>query len=181
VTRAGRFLRRTRIDEIPQLWNVLRGEMSLVGPRPERPEFEAWLGSLHPSFRWRSAVRPGLTGWAQTRLGYVDDCAGWESKLAHDLYYIKHRSFWIDLRILFATIRTLVRCENTEGVALEATPLADAPPGRGAAPGRLAGRRWPDPPGAAEARSVKTEAGAVSVEEVASPTAALPRHGIEAA
>jgi glucose/arabinose dehydrogenase len=152
--------------------------MSLVGPRPERPEFEAWLGSLHPSFRWRTAVRPGLTGWAQTRLGYVNDCAGWESKLAHDLYYIKHRSFWIDLRILFATIRTLVRCENTEGVALEATPLADAPPVqedaarnplRSGAALLLAG--WlaaggPTPSGAAEARDVKTEAATVSVEEV---------------
>ena len=107
VTRVGRILRATRLDEIPQLWNVLRGDMSLVGPRPERPELREELCRLYPYFRWRSSVAPGLTGWAQIRRGYVSDLAGFEEKLGFDLYYLKHRSLRLDLFILWKTLKTV--------------------------------------------------------------------------
>ena len=109
VTRVGRFLRPMRIDEVPQLWNVLRGEMSLVGPRAERPEFTEELKDRYPYYWMRSSVKPGLSGWAQTRLGYVNDVESYESKLALDLYYIKHQSFWLDLVILAMTVKTVLR------------------------------------------------------------------------
>jgi lipopolysaccharide/colanic/teichoic acid biosynthesis glycosyltransferase len=108
VTRVGRFLRRTRLDEIPQLWNVLRGEMSLVGPRPERPEFGDELTARYPYFRLRLMVKPGLTGWAQIRQGYVNDVEGWENKLELDLYYVKNRSLLMDAVIVLQTLRTLL-------------------------------------------------------------------------
>jgi exopolysaccharide biosynthesis polyprenyl glycosylphosphotransferase len=108
ITRVGRFLRKTRFDELPQLWNVLVGDMSLVGPRPERPEFIDALSERYPYFRLRSALKPGLTGWAQIRHGYVNDMDGFEEKLALDLYYMKHRSFTMDLLILWHTAKTMV-------------------------------------------------------------------------
>ena len=108
VTKVGRILRMTRIDELPQLWNVLKGEMSLVGPRPERPEFVDELRETYPYFSLRHAVRPGITGLAQIRVGYVSDIAGWGPKLAHDLYYVKHRSLRLDLDIVLGTTRTVL-------------------------------------------------------------------------
>ncbi len=108
ITRVGRFLRKTRLDELPQLWNVLVGDMSLVGPRPERPEFIESLNERYPYFRLRSALKPGLTGWAQIRHGYVNDMDGFEEKLAYDLYYMKYRSFVMDLLILWKTAKTMV-------------------------------------------------------------------------
>jgi lipopolysaccharide/colanic/teichoic acid biosynthesis glycosyltransferase len=108
VTRVGRFLRLTRLDELPQLWNVLVGDMSLVGPRPERPEFVELLTEHYPHFRWRSAVRPGITGWAQIRFGYTNELEAFEQKLALDLYYLKHRSLAMDLLILWQTAKTVV-------------------------------------------------------------------------
>ena len=108
VTRVGRFLRRTRLDEIPQLWNVLRGDMSIVGPRPERPEFLEVLNSEIPYWTRRHFVKPGITGWAQVRHGYADDVDGTADKLAYDLYYLKHRSLVLDLAILLMTARILV-------------------------------------------------------------------------
>ena len=108
ITRVGRLLRKTRFDELPQLWNVLVGEMSLVGPRPERPEFIDALSERYPYFRLRSTLKPGLTGWAQIRHGYVNDVDGFEEKLALDLYYMKHRSFMMDLLILWKTAKTMV-------------------------------------------------------------------------
>jgi len=108
ITRVGRLLRRTRLDELPQLWNVLIGDMSLVGPRPERPEFIDALSQRYPYFRLRSALKPGLTGWAQIRHGYVNDVDGFEEKLALDLYYMKYRSFVMDLLILWKTAKTMV-------------------------------------------------------------------------
>ena len=104
----GRLLRRTHADEIPQFWNVLRGEMSLVGPRPERPEFVEDLARRIPYYRERLLVRPGLTGWAQVNYRYgssVDDAA---TKLEYDLYYIKHRSPWFDALIAWQTVWTIV-------------------------------------------------------------------------
>ncbi len=108
ITRVGRTLRKTRLDELPQLWNVLIGEMSLVGPRPERPEFVDSLSERYPYFRLRSALQPGLTGWAQIRHGYVNDVDGFEEKLALDLYYLKYRSIMMDLLILWKTAKTMV-------------------------------------------------------------------------
>jgi len=109
VTRLGGFLRKTRIDEIPQLWNVLRGEMSFVGPRPERPEFTSWLAQEIPFYNLRHMVRPGLTGWAQVRYGYGATLAESREKLSYDLYYLKHKSMGLDLLIMFETIKTIVR------------------------------------------------------------------------
>jgi lipopolysaccharide/colanic/teichoic acid biosynthesis glycosyltransferase len=109
VTRLGMFLRKTRIDEIPQLWNVLRGDMGLVGPRPERPEFVAWLTEELPFYYMRTLIRPGLTGWAQVRYGYGATLAETKEKLEYDLYYIKHMTLGLDLLIMFETIKTILR------------------------------------------------------------------------
>lgn len=113
VTRLGKFLRKTRIDEIPQFWNVLRGEMSLVGPRSERPELVAKLEREIPFYRARLLVRPGLTGWAQVNYRYgwsVEDAV---TKLEYDLYYIRHRSLWLEVRILIRTLGTVLRFQGT--------------------------------------------------------------------
>jgi len=109
VTRAGRWLRRTRLDELPQVVNVLRGEMSLVGPRPERPEFVAELEHRIPFYRTRLLVRPGLTGWAQVNVAYADSVEEALVKLEYDLYYIKHRSMMFDARIVGRTVGTVLR------------------------------------------------------------------------
>ena len=109
VTKVGMFLRKTRIDEIPQLWNVLRGDMGFVGPRPERPEFVAWLSEELPFYYLRTLIRPGLTGWAQVRYGYGATLAETKEKLEYDLYYIKHMSLGLDLLIMFETIKTILR------------------------------------------------------------------------
>jgi lipopolysaccharide/colanic/teichoic acid biosynthesis glycosyltransferase len=108
VTRVGRILRMTRLDEVPQYWNVLMGEMSLVGPRPERPEFMDALASRYPLFRLRLAHKPGVTGWAQVRYGYVGDIEEWETKLGLDLYYLKHRSLLFDALIILQTVKTVL-------------------------------------------------------------------------
>jgi len=113
VTRVGRLLRRTRLDEIPQFWNVFKGEMSLIGPRPERPEFSAMLEERVPFYRARLLVKPGLTGWAQINYHYgscVEDAA---IKLQYDLYYIKNRSFWLDILILWHTLKTIAQMSGT--------------------------------------------------------------------
>jgi hypothetical protein len=91
------------IDELPQLWNVLRGEMSLIGPRPERPEFLPELEKAIPCYRWRLLVRPGVTGFAQVQLPPDSDLASVRRKLAYDVYYAMHGDLWFDIRILFAT------------------------------------------------------------------------------
>jgi lipopolysaccharide/colanic/teichoic acid biosynthesis glycosyltransferase len=103
VTPVGRFLRRSHIDELPQLWNVLRLEMSLVGPRPERPEFVPKLEEAIPGYRERLLVRPGISGLAQVQLPPDTDLNSVRRKLACDLYYIERVGIWLDLRILLAT------------------------------------------------------------------------------
>ncbi|HZZ86516.1 MAG TPA: exopolysaccharide biosynthesis polyprenyl glycosylphosphotransferase [Anaeromyxobacteraceae bacterium] len=108
VLSIGRFLRRSRLDELPQLWNVLRGEMSLVGPRPERPVFLAELKRHYPLFAMRELVKPGLTGWAQLRYGYGATIAEMGRKLEYDLYYIKNTSLFLDLVCLFHTAKTVL-------------------------------------------------------------------------
>jgi len=108
VTAVGRVLRRTRIDELPQLWNVLGGNMSIVGPRPERPEHLEALTESVPYWTTRLLVKPGITGWAQLRCGYADDSASSERKLAYDLWYVRHRSLWIDFVLCIKTLGRLV-------------------------------------------------------------------------
>jgi lipopolysaccharide/colanic/teichoic acid biosynthesis glycosyltransferase len=103
ITRLGRFLRKSHIDELPQLWNVLRGDMSLIGPRPERPEFVPALEQAIPYYRARLLVRPGVTGFAQVQLAADTDLESVRLKLAYDLYYVRHVSFGMDLRIYWAT------------------------------------------------------------------------------
>jgi sugar transferase (PEP-CTERM system associated) len=108
VTRVGKFLRSLRLDEIPQLWCVLKGDMAFVGPRPERPEFVEWLSKAIPFYGVRHMVRPGLTGWAQVKYKYgstVDDA---REKLQYDLFYIKNASIGLDLLIMFLTVKTVL-------------------------------------------------------------------------
>jgi exopolysaccharide biosynthesis polyprenyl glycosylphosphotransferase len=107
ITRVGHLLRRTRIDELPQFLNVLIGDMSVVGPRPERFEFLDEISERFPYFRVRSAFKPGVTGWAQVRNGYVADIDGFDQKLAHDLYYMRNWSLSMDLSIMWTTVRTV--------------------------------------------------------------------------
>ena len=104
-TRIGGLLRSTRLDELPQLWNILRGEMSLVGPRPERPEFVEILRDEVPFWTSRHFVKPGITGWAQVNVGYTADRGGAAAKLSYDLYYLRHRSVVMDLAIVAKTAR----------------------------------------------------------------------------
>jgi len=108
VTHVGKWLRRFRLDELPQFINILRGDMNLVGPRPHRvPKYEAFLDSI-PYFSLRAIVRPGLTGWAQVRYGYATRLDEETEKVRYDLYYVKHVSFALDLRILFDTVKIVV-------------------------------------------------------------------------
>lgn len=109
ITKVGKFLRKTRLDEIPQLINILRGEMSLVGPRPERPEFIKQLKERIPFYNERLLVKPGLTGWAQINYPYGNTVQDALEKLRYDLYYIKNRSFMLDLSIVLKTIHTILR------------------------------------------------------------------------
>ncbi|HRV91618.1 MAG TPA: sugar transferase [Anaerolineae bacterium] len=113
VTKVGRFLRQTRLDEVPQLFNVLRGEMSLIGPRPERPEFVQELEQEIPFYRTRLSVKPGLTGWAQVNYDYGRSAVDALEKLRYDLYYIKHQSIHLDVIILLKTIGTVLMLRGT--------------------------------------------------------------------
>jgi lipopolysaccharide/colanic/teichoic acid biosynthesis glycosyltransferase len=108
VTPIGRFLRQARLDELPQLWNVLKGEMSFVGPRPERPEFVTSLTEQIPFYGERHCVKPGLTGWAQVRYEYGASVEDAMEKLQYDLYYCKHLSLTLDVIIVFETIKTVI-------------------------------------------------------------------------
>ena len=109
ATRVGRVLRLTRLDELPNLIAVLRGEMSMVGPRPERPQFVEQLEREVPLYRARLIVAPGLTGWAQVNWAYGDSVGDAAVKLEYDLYYIKHQSLWFDALILLRTVGTMLR------------------------------------------------------------------------
>jgi exopolysaccharide biosynthesis polyprenyl glycosylphosphotransferase len=108
ITRVGHFIRATRIDELPQLANVIRGEMSMVGPRPERPHFVEQLARAIPFYRQRAYVKPGLTGWAQVNFPYGASVEDAREKLAYDLYYVKNRTIMLDLIILASTIRVVL-------------------------------------------------------------------------
>lgn len=108
ITRIGRFLRKVRLDELPQLFNVLRGEMSLIGPRPEAVPLSRWYESELPFYSYRHIVRPGISGWAQVHQGHVTDLDAVHQKLTYDFYYIKNFSAWLDILIALRTIPTML-------------------------------------------------------------------------
>lgn len=112
ITPAGRVLRAIRLDELPQLINILCGEMSLIGPRPERPEFVHTLTSAIPYYRARCAMRPGITGWAQVRFGYGNTVDHARIKLEYDLYYIRHAGFYLDALIWLKTIAMMLKLQG---------------------------------------------------------------------
>lgn len=108
ATKVGTFIRKTRIDEIPQLFNVLRGEMSLIGPRPERAVFIEMLKTAIPYYEFRHVIKPGLTGWAQVKYPYGASIEDGMWKHKYDMYYIKNQSFWFDFKIILRTIRVVL-------------------------------------------------------------------------
>ena len=112
ITPIGRILRKTRLDEAPQFWNVLRGEMSLIGPRPERPEFVRSLAEQIPTFAARHVVKPGITGWAQVNYRYVASVDDTLIKLQYDLYYIAHQEMALDILILLKTVRVMLELQG---------------------------------------------------------------------
>ena len=112
VTRVGAFLRKTRIDELPQLFNVLRGDMSVVGPRPERPHFVELLASEIPRYHDRALIKPGITGWAQVQFRYGSSVDDARRKLEYDLYYLRHRTLLLDLLILALTVRVVLSLQG---------------------------------------------------------------------
>ena len=113
MTRSGHWLRKTRLDELPQFLNILRGEMSIVGPRPERPEFVDLLAAEIPFYRTRLAAKPGLTGWAQVNYRYGSSIEDALRKLQYDLYYIRHQSLLLDLAVLVKTVGTILLMRGT--------------------------------------------------------------------
>jgi exopolysaccharide biosynthesis polyprenyl glycosylphosphotransferase len=113
ITTVGRFLRKSRLDEVPQIINVLRGEMSMVGPRPERPKFVEMLSEEIPFYNTRHVIRPGVTGWAQVKYRYGSSTYDSMVKLQYDLYYIRHRSLLLDLLILIRTVRKMLLFQGT--------------------------------------------------------------------
>lgn len=113
ITKVGKVLRKTRLDELPQFWNVLRGDINLIGPRPERAYFVEELSKQIPFFKLRNSVKPGLTGWAQVKHHYASDFDDTLVKLQYDLYYIKHRSLLLDFIIIFKTIAVMIKFKGT--------------------------------------------------------------------
>jgi lipopolysaccharide/colanic/teichoic acid biosynthesis glycosyltransferase len=108
VTLFGKFMRKTRIDEIPQFLNILKGDMAVIGPRPERPFFVKEIAGIMPFYETRHVIKPGLTGWAQVNYSYGESIDDSLIKLQYDLYYIKHRSIFLDLNIAVKTISTIL-------------------------------------------------------------------------
>jgi lipopolysaccharide/colanic/teichoic acid biosynthesis glycosyltransferase len=113
ITPIGHFLRRTRLDELPQLWNIVCGDMSIVGPRPERPEFVSALTEQIPFYAQRHIVKPGLSGWAQVRFTYGASVEDSMEKLQYDLFYIKHMSISLDVIIMLETLKTVILRRGT--------------------------------------------------------------------
>ncbi len=109
ITRIGRFLRRFRLDELPQIWNIVKGEMSWIGPRPEASSLSDWYATEIPFYAYRHIVRPGLTGWAQVNQGHVADLDSIQAKLRLDFYYVKNLSLWLDILIAMKTLRVLAQ------------------------------------------------------------------------
>jgi lipopolysaccharide/colanic/teichoic acid biosynthesis glycosyltransferase len=118
VTGVGRFMRRTHLDELPQLWNVLRGDMSMVGPRPERPEFVSMLEQEVPFWSRRLLMKPGMTGWAQVRCGYASDCVSSAEKLSYDFWYMRHNNLVVDLAVCVRTLALVLEILDPRGLWL---------------------------------------------------------------
>jgi lipopolysaccharide/colanic/teichoic acid biosynthesis glycosyltransferase len=108
ITRVGRWLRKLRLDELPQFWNILKGEMDLVGPRPEMASNVKTMSAEIPYYTLRQTVRPGVTGWAQIRQGYSVTLEDVSEKMRYDLYYVKNMSLWLDIRILVDTVKIVL-------------------------------------------------------------------------
>ncbi|MCA1654804.1 MAG: sugar transferase, partial [Sphingomonadales bacterium] len=108
ITPLGRFLRHARLDELPQVWNILKGEMSWIGPRPEAEVLSVWYTGEIPFYRYRHVVKPGISGWAQVNQGHVAEVDDVHRKLQYDFYYIKYFSPWLDLLIVFRTMKTML-------------------------------------------------------------------------
>jgi exopolysaccharide biosynthesis polyprenyl glycosylphosphotransferase len=126
VTGVGRLMRRTHLDELPQLWNVLRGDMSLVGPRPERPEFVEMLEGEVPYWSRRLLVRPGMTGWAQVRCGYATDSATSAEKLSYDFWYMRHSNLAVDLAVCVRTLMQMLEILDLRARRLRRAQAGDA-------------------------------------------------------
>jgi len=114
ISKIGKFIRSTRIDELPQLWSVLKGEMSLIGPRPERPEFDDLLIKKIPNYLNRYKIKPGLSGWAQVNYPYGASEEDARNKLSYDLYYLENFSFFLDILIFFKTIKLVLNAKGSE-------------------------------------------------------------------
>jgi exopolysaccharide biosynthesis polyprenyl glycosylphosphotransferase len=137
ITRVGKWLRKFRLDELPQFINILRGDMNLVGPRPHpRSNFEMFAlvsrnapqyGGQIPYYSLRCLIRPGITGWAQVRYRYANDLDEEMEKMRYDLYYVKHLSIWLDLRVLFETVKVVALGHGAVTVTVPSTPAADVP------------------------------------------------------
>ncbi|RYG39930.1 MAG: sugar transferase, partial [Chitinophagaceae bacterium] len=108
ITPFGKFLRKTRLDEFPQFFNILVGDMGVIGPRPERPVFVNEIAEVMPFYETRHVIKPGLTGWAQVNYSYGDSISDSLMKLQYDLYYIKHRSIFLDINIVIKTLSTVL-------------------------------------------------------------------------
>jgi lipopolysaccharide/colanic/teichoic acid biosynthesis glycosyltransferase len=108
ITRIGRFIRRTRIDELPQVINILLGQMSWIGPRPETIALSEWYEMKIPFYRYRHIVRPGITGWAQVKQGHVTSVDSVREKLEYDFYYVRNFSIWLDMLIVMQTFRVVL-------------------------------------------------------------------------
>jgi len=108
ITPFGKFLRKTHLDELPQVLSVLRGDLSLVGPRPEQPQYVTQLSQSVPFYSFRHLVKPGLTGWAQVKYGYAGNEEDTLQKLQYEFYYLSHQSLWLDLRIISRTVRNVL-------------------------------------------------------------------------
>jgi exopolysaccharide biosynthesis polyprenyl glycosylphosphotransferase len=125
VTGVGRFMRRTHLDELPQLWNVLRGDMSIVGPRPERPEFVSLLEHEVPFWSRRLLMKPGLTGWAQVRCGYATDCTSSAEKLSYDFWYMRHNNMAVDLAVCARTLLLMLEIFDPRQLRLRRRPAGE--------------------------------------------------------
>jgi Bacterial sugar transferase len=194
VTRTGSIMRRLRLDELPQLLNVIRGDMSLVGPRPERPEFLGELSGRVPYWSRRHLVKPGLTGWAQVRHGYAASPEATSEKLSYDLWYIRHRSLTVDIAILLRTFAVVLRGDPRSRVAaanLVAKEYRFSPDGRHIAAAteraRVGSSADPAPEEAdlaaelskelAHSREVNTDGPSESSDSATPPDAYLPSSG----
>ena len=116
ITRVGRIIRAIRLDELPQIFSVIRGQMSLIGPRPERPEIEEKLLNTIPYYKYRNILKPGISGWAQVNYPYGSSIEDTQNKLSYDIYYINHISFLLDFLILFKTIKTVLTAKANKKV-----------------------------------------------------------------